>query len=807
MLMKRPGTSSLAIVALGLGIGLTTTMFSIVNGAILRGLPFDESDRILHLGRENPTQSSDDFEVSLHDYVDWRDRQQVFSDFAAFSPEQVIVSGEGIDADRYRGVRMTASTLKLLRVAPIRGRDFRPDDERPGAAAVVLISYRVWEGQFRLDPAAIGKSIRINGRPTEIVGVMPLRFAFPVSQDVWLPLTVDPPPRRGEGRTLEVIGRLKDGVSEARATTEMKAIAKQLEAAYPENKNITAQLKPYITEFIGNEVIATLFTMLGAVFGVLLIACANVTNLQLARALERAREIAIRAAIGAERWRIIRQLLVEGLLLSAAGALIGVGIGFAGVRWFNAGIADTNPPFWIDIKIDTTVLGFVTLLAVTAALLSTIVPALRVTRRGAGDILKDQGRGSTSLRAGLLSRVLVGGAVMLSCALLLISGLMIKSVVQIGRISYAFSTDDVLMARTVLEDPSPLPSPAPAAGSPIPAAVQAANDAALIEVADRLSLALRAVPGVRVAGLGSAEPGAGGSFYLTKEGQPFPPPDDGPGVRRISATPEYFDVFGLRPTTGRVFNSGDRAGTLPVVVITQDFADRYFAGESPIGKKVRLGRNPAWPWWTIVGVVPTLASSSPSGNVTETAFVPFVQAPDRNVTMVLSAGETPLNAGPGLRQAVKSVNQDLPVFQMEHFSTFLHRRSWPFRVFGTLFMAFGLSALLMAAAGLYGVLAYGVRLRTQEIGVRMALGANRPQVVRMILRQGLIVVGIGLSIGLGIGYLAGPLMSALFFNVTATDPMVFGTTTALLLVTGIIASLVPAMRAASVDPLVALRQE
>ncbi len=786
MLLKRAGTSTLAAIALALGIGLTTTMFSIVNGAVLRGLPFEDSDQFVHLGRLIKGES-DDREVPLHDFVDWRDRQTVFSDFVAFSPTQVIVSGQGLDADRFRGVNMSAGTLRLLRVAPSRGRDFSPEDERPGAPPVALISHRVWETLFRSDPAAVGSSVRINGRPTSIVGVMPPKFGFPQTQDVWLPLTVELAPKRGEGRTLEVLGRLKPGESIRSATTQMMAIASQLEAAHPENKNVSVQLKSFIEEFIGREVVSTLFTMLGAVFGVLLIACANVTNLQLARALERSREIAIRTAIGAERWRIVRQLLVEGFVLALAGAIVGVGIAIAGVRWFNAGIAGTNPPFWIDIRIDGTVLAFATALAVAAALLSSVLPALRVTRKGGGDVLKDQGRGSTSLRAGRMSRVLVGFAVTLSCALLLVSGLMIKSVMQIGNLSYAFKTTDVLMGRTLLEEQT------------------YKDNAAMIDVVERLEARLNAVVGVRRAALATAEPGGGSSVYLTRTGEPFPPPDDGPTVRRIAVSPAFFDVEGLKATAGRLLNAADRSGTTPVTVITEDLATRYFPGRSPIGEQIRLTRAPAQPWWTIVGVVPTLQSASDANNVIETAFVPYAQAPDRNLTLLLSAGDSPLNAAPGMRQAIRSVDQDLPVFQVDGFASFLYNRSWAFRIFGSLFMAFGLSALLMAAAGLYGVLAYGVRLRTQEIGVRMALGAGRQQVIRMILRQGLTVVGIGLLVGLGIGYLLGPQMSALFFNVRPTDPTVFGLTAAVLLVTGVIASLVPARRAASVDPLTALR--
>ena len=789
MLLKRPGTTTLAVAALALGIGLTTTMFSIVNGAILRGLPFDESERILHIERRNPTQGNSTFEVSGHDFLDYRSRQQSFSDFVAFARNPAVVSGEGLNADRYRGVRMSAGTLRLLRVAPIKGRDFNEADEKQGAPAVMIISHRLWDTQFQQDPAAVGKVFRVNGIPTEIIGIMPPKFAFPVAEDLWQPLQLTLAPKRGEGQTFEVIGRLKPGLTKARASSDMAAVAAQLANQFPENKNITTEVKSYIEEFIGGDVIATLFTMLGAVFGVLLIACANVTNLQLARALERAREIAIRAAIGAERWRIVRQLLVEGLLLSAAGAAIGIFIAWTGVSLFNMGIADTNPPFWIDIRIDGTVLLFVTALAATAAMLSTLLPALRVTRAGTGDVLKDQGRGTTSLRTGLLSRVLVGFAVTLSCALLVVSGLMIKSVVEIGRVTYAFTPGPVLIARTTLE------------------AERYATDGVLIDTSERLLAVLRTIPGVTGAAVASAEPGQGGSYYLTKEGDPFPPPDDGPGVRRIAATPSYFDVLKLGATRGRLLNEQDRAGAAPVTVVTQNFAEKYFPGQDPLGKRVRLGRNPAWPWWTIVGVVPTLFSADSGDAVRETAFVPLEQAPDRNLTFLLSAGHKPMAVAQMVRQAVRGFDQDLPLFQVDSYSAMLHRRSWPMRIFGSLFMSFGLSALVMAAAGLYGVLAFGVRLRTQEIGVRMALGADRRQVVRMIIRQGMIVVGVGVVIGLGLGALLGPAMSELFFNVDPMDPMVFGTTAVVLVATGLIASLVPARKAASVDPLVALRQD
>lgn len=789
MIAKRPGTSALAVLALALGIGLTTTMFSIVHGAILRGLPFEESERIMHLGRLRPAQGPDDFAVSAHDFLDWKARQKSFSDLIAFTGESAIVSGTGGAAERYRSARMSAGTLTLLRTSPTKGRDFLASDEVLGAPAVAIISHRVWETHFTADPNVVGRTFRLNGVPTEVVGVMAPKFAFPMSQDVWLPLQMAVRPVRGEGETYSVIGRLAPGATLESATTEMVAIAAQLEAAHVENKGITVQIKPFVDEFLGQEVKVTLFAMLGAVFGVLLIACANVMNLQLARALERTREIAIRTAMGAERWRILRQMLIEGLLLAAAGALIGIGIAHAGVTLFNAGISDTNPPFWIDIRLDRSVLFFVLLLTVSAAIVSTLVPALRATRRRANEILKDQARGTTSLRAGLLSRALVAGAVTLSTALLIISGLMIKSVVQVGRTSYAFATEDVLMARSFVDRKT------------------YTSDQAILDLTERLTLKLSSVPGVRSVGFGTNEPGSGGAFVLTRDPEPVENVDERPAVRRIVASASYFDALGLKATRGRVFGGSDRAGTERVVVITEDVATHFFEGRDPLGQRIRLSRDPKTPWRTIVGVVPTLVSMTERNGIPETVFVPLAQEANDGLTIFLRTDSDPMKAAPGVRAAVRDVDQDLPLSNVDSLGAFLYKRGWAFRVFGSLFFAFGAAALIMAVAGLYGVLAFGVRMRTQEIGVRLALGADKGRVVRMILTQGMRLVAIGLALGLTIGWLAAPLMAELFFNVTPTDPFVFGTTALALALTGVVASLVPAFRAASTDPVVALRQE
>jgi len=789
MLLKRPGTSALAIVALALGIGLTTTMFSIVNGAILRGLPFEQSDRLVGVARAPIQEPGNDQGATADDFLDWRDRQQVFSEIAAFQSTSVVVSG--VDgAERYRGAYVGANMFALLRMAPERGRGFQPADEQQGAPRVVIISHRVWENQFRSDPNFLGKTLRINGQPSEVVGVMPLGFAFPETEDVWMPLHLQRAPVRGQGGNSDVIARLKDGVSLAEANTAMKGIAAQLANEHTENKNFTATVQPFIQQFIGSDVVSTLFTMLGAVFGVLLIACANVTNLQFARALERTKEIAIRSALGGDRLRIVRQLFVEGLLLSGIGALLGLGIAQVGVTLFNAGISGTNPPFWIDVRLDSSVLIFASAMTIAAALLSSILPAIRATRTGANDALKDQSRGTTSLRAGVLSRVLVGGSVMLSSALLIVSGLMIKSIIEVGRARYGFESSNVLMARTTLDETS------------------YSTDGKIQEFIDRLTVELRGVAGVRVASLASNEPPGGPFYYMTREGKTFEKPEDAPTVRRVAATASMFEVLKLQPLEGRLFGPGDIAGAEPVAVITKDLAEKHFKGESPIGKRVRLGLKPRVPWWTIVGVVPALMTGNRVDNEQNwaTAYVPLSQSPERGLSVIAATTGDPLASAPGVRLAVRNVNQDVPTFQVNSLEGRLAQQGWPYRVFGSLFFAFGVSALIMAVAGLYGVLAFTVRLRTSEIGVRMALGADGPRIARMFVRQGMTVVLIGLAIGVAIGALLSPLMSELFFNVTPRDPMVYTIAITMLLATGLVASLVPALRAAKVDPLDALRE-
>ncbi len=793
MLRKRPGTSMLAVLALALGIGLTTTMFSIVDAAFVRGLPFDRPGDIVAVSRVHIGQPGGGGSTSIYDFVDWRAAQRSFEDLAGFATFPASVSGTGDLAERLRGALITPNTLRLLRVRPALGRGFTDADALPGAPGVAMISHKTWTGRYQQAPSVLGRVIRINGDPATIVGVMPERFGFPETEDLWQPLRLALPAHRGDGRGIDVMGRLKTGITLPAAQADMRLIAAQLAAKYPENKDLTAQVDPYVRRFLGAQPIATLSTMLAAVFGVLLIACVNVTNLQLARAAERLKEIAVRVALGATRTRIVQQLLMEGLLLSAAGALLGLGIAAAGARWFNGAIADTNPPFWIVAAVDRRALLFVTGLTVIAALASSLVPALRVSRQRVNDVLKDEGRSSTGLRVGAFSRALVVIEMMLSFVLLVVSGLMIKSVVAASTVRYPFATDVLVASTTLNEKDYP-------------------SDAQLLDAHDRLRARLATAPGIRAAALGTAGPTGGGTTRVAIEGEP-PPAGNAqpPGVRHADVSPEFFAVLKLHLRQGRLIQATDRLNGLPVAVVTEDFVNRFLPGGRALGRRLQLGTpsaGAAGEWITIVGVVNSVAvPHQQPGDTTEVVFRALAQRPSRDVTIFADAGGAPSAAGPALRRAVMEVDGNLPIFNMNTLEGQYAQSTWPFRVFGGLFMTFGFASLLMAAAGLYGVMSFAVRRRTQEIGVRMALGANRSRILRLVLKQGVWQVGVGMAVGLGLAGWLGGLMKLLLFQVKPWDAAVFASTAAVLSAAGLLATVIPALRAARVDPLVALRRD
>ena len=635
----------------------------------------------------------------------------------------------------------------------------------------------------------MGRVIRVNGEPTTIVGVMAASFGFPEHEHVWLPLTfgagADPK------HALEAFGRLREGVSLEAANAELASLAAGVEAAYPEDKNLGLMAQGYVERKVASRTAATFWTMLAAVFGVLLIACVNVANLQLARAADRTREVAIRLALGAGRGHIVKQFLIEGLLLSAAGGLLGLVIAKTGLALAWQGIADPTTPFWIRFDIDGRVLLFTTVLTVFAAVASSLVPALRATRGRANDVLRDEARGSTGLRVGRFSRALVIAQVALSFGLLMASGLVIKSIVKTTLISIPFRTD-VMTGRLDLSGPA------------------YKDDAALRQILERIRQRVAAVPGVASVTFANAVPGFWPLESIDIDGQPAVDGSGAPRSEILSVAPDYFDVMGLRVTSGRPLGPEDRNGADPVALVSDDFAARYFPNQSPIGQRFRVRGNAETPspWRTIVGT--TVAIGNPARNQRDlhaTAIVPFDQRPTRYLEMVVSGSghaDAPVGA---VRRAVAEIDQAIVIDRFKTVKGRYAELTWPIRVFGGLFSAFGIAAMLLASAGLYGVMAFTVRRRTAEIGIRMALGADRARILRMVVRQGMVLLVIGLALGAGLGLFLSAQLTQLLFNVQPWDAPVILTTFLVLVASGLTASVVPARRAAAVDPLVALRTD
>ena len=791
MLAKNPGLAAIAVTAFALGIGLTTVSFSLVYGAIIRGLPFPEPERLIHLEESRPEHGIESRAVSIPDFADWRAQQTAFEDLSGFAMGTANLAIAGEKPERQAAAYTTASMFDLVKVQPRIGRAFTPVDDAPGAPQVVLVSDGLWQGRFGGDPGVLGRSIRVNGEPATIVGVMPPGFRFPLLQDLWVNLRPDPTAlKRDEGRRLEVFGRLKPGVTMAGAGANLAAITRRLGAEYPAtNKGIIPLLKPYTEEFIGPEVSAMLYTMLAGVFGVLLIACANVANLLLARTALRSREVAIRTALGASRRRLVAQMLCETGVMALIGAVLGLVIAAVGIRLFNDAMADSRPPFWIDVRLHPPVLLFSLGLALTASVAAGLAPALQASGDRMYDVLKDESRSAAGFRLGRFSKGLVLAEVSLSCALLVAAGLMTKSVVRLRNVDWGFASKQVFTAEiAMLESAHP-------------------DTAKRVAFLDDLLPRLDAIPGVHAAAIASTIPGEDGNFaFVAIEGRAYAAEQDYPEMRYSAVSPRFFEIFNARPLQGRVLEDADRPGTLPVAVVNASFARTHFPNESPIGRRIRFGQaDSKEPWRTIVGVVPDRNMDGVDNEEPEGLYVPLSQRPHELLSLVATADGNPMTVTAQVAAAVAQLDPDLPVFNILSHAELVARRTWYYRVFGMLFMVAGLVALFLAAIGLYGVMAFSVSRRRHEFGVRMALGASAQAILRMVLGQGLRQLAIGIAVGLGMGMLLARGLQVVLFGVDPADAQVYAGIVAVLGLTGVAACVIPARRATRIEPWIALR--
>ncbi len=830
MLRKGKSFCALAVIVLALGIGGVATMFSVVNATMLRGFSYPNADRLAGVQVINVTDvtqraanaNGGGSQIFALDYQEMRQRQTSMEMIAAYINGSTV--NMTIDATplRFTGGYVTEDFLRVLGITPIMGRDFTAEDNRPGAEKVALISYNLWRTNFNSDPNVVGRAVRINGKAATLIGVMPEGFNFPVNEQLWLPLFSEFPPQprnvRGNGvPTVAVLGLLARGVAFDQAQAEYTGLARQLATAYPDtNRNFdTAVIQPLIKSFLPPAIAGQIYTMLAFCGVILLIACVNVMNMQFARAALRAKELAVRSSLGASRWRLIRQMLTESLVVAGIGAVIGVMIAFYATSYLQAATHNTqNPiPAYIVFDIDGTVLLSVVGATLLSALLSGLVPAWMASRTTAIDALKEGGRGNTSRSIAVITRGLVALQILLSCVLLIGALLQAQSIVRQQRIDYGYDTTAILAARMGLME-GDYPS---------------AEARKLFF--DRLVRHLRAHPQLEGAALTNRfRMTFSGAARVEIEGRSYHEDAERPFANFEQVSDGYFNTLGAKLHEGRDFNLDDTDDRLPVAIVNAAFAQKHFGRESAIGRRFRTVINQGkvfGPWRTIVGVVQTTRMLGPfnNPNVDETGYyVPFFSSaagpvvpgpvPQQFATLIVrpSGGAAGVASFANhLQQEVNKVDPNLPLYFLgsakENQATFLAQP----RVIATMFAVFGMVAVVLASVGLYGVTSFSVNQRTQEFGIRMALGADNQRILKMVLSQGARQFAVGATLGLGLTLLIATVMSqaiaqsAFLFEVSPRDPLTYLSVAVLLAVVAFVATLVPALRATRVDPMVALR--
>lgn len=795
-LVKSPGFTIVAVIALALGIGANSAIFSVVNAILLRPLPYKNPNQLVvvwenatHLGFPKDTPSPANF-------LDWRQQSTVFEGMSAFAERSFNLTGVG-EPERLDGRRVSANLFDVLGVKPIIGRTFVAEEDQPGTK-VVLLNESLWKRRFGSDPSVIGRAVNLNGEPYTVVGVLPHTVRLLTSgnwrDQVWVPLAF--PSKEAASRSahyLEVIARMKPRVTLPKAQAEMDTIAARLAQQYPEtNKRIGAVVRPLHEEIVG-KMKSPLLILLGAVAFVLLIACANVANLLLARAAVRQKEIALRLALGANRMRLTKQLLVESVLLSLVGGVAGLGLAYFGLniltRFIPHDVAQADT-----ITIDTKVLLFTLAVAVITGLIFGLAPATQASHFNLNETLKEGGRDSgAGARGKRLRNSLVMAEVAISFILLVGAGLLINSFIHLRNLDPGFRADHLLALNVDLSE------------------VKYPDSQRRTTFFAEVTRRVQTLPGVQSVAVAGNLPFTynGDSTFIAVEGVPDPPVDQWPDVIYRTVGPGYFATMGIPLVRGRDFKDQDTLDTTPVVVISEKTAKHYWPNEDPIGKRLKPGATTnATPWRTVIGVVKDVRQNDFIAEPKMQMYFSYRQMKDLAANaLVVRTSVDPLSLGTSVRNAIWSVDKDQTVANidsMEHIVAGAVAR----QRFSMLLLAiFAGLALVLAAVGIYGVMSYSVAQQTREIGIRIALGAQRRDVLRMTVKEGLKLVGAGLLIGLTSAFLLTRVMESLLFGISATDPVTFGIICVVLLMVAALASYIPALRATTVDPMVALRAQ
>ncbi|HVH55783.1 MAG TPA: ABC transporter permease [Vicinamibacterales bacterium] len=799
-LRRNPMFAAVAIITLALGIGANAAIFSVVNTVLLRPLPWTDPDRAVMIWSK--WTAFDKTWVAEGEIVDYRKRSRTLSNVAGWSEGQINITGDG-EPERVPYAAVSANLFSVFGVSPQQGRAFTPAEDIPNGPDLVVIAHGLWTRRYGADPSIIGRSIQLNGRPYQVVGIMPRDFVLPTDfqnpapTQLWTPLQLDPASTDHGSHGYYAAGRLQPGTTVQQAAEELHGIAEAMtkEGLYPVQMRFDTVVVSLADEVVGRVRRAVLL-LLGAVGFLLLIACANVANLLLARADARQREIAVRSALGAGGWRLVRQLLTESVVLTGVAAAIGLLLAFAAVRyvaWWNP----ANIPRVGAVGLDGRVLAFTAIVALLTSIVFSLAPALRARRVDLTDSLKD---GQTTSGGGARHRfrnALVVVEMALAVVLLVGAGLMVRSLWSLQQIRLGFDPVNVLTMRVSL----------PQASYQRPEQVIAFFEGLLASV--------RSLPGVKVAGAVRSLPLGStiGDWGLQIEGFVPPPGTNAKGDWQI-ATPGYLEAIGERIIRGRGIAPEDRTDSQPVALINEDMARKYWPGQDPLGRRIRLGGDsPDRPWVTVVGIVGDVRHNELTGVVKEKFYIPHTQwhrssgNPIRSMTLVLKTSADPASLTSPVRAGLRRLDPNLPVADIRTMEDVVGATLSTPRFTGMLLLVFALLALVLSAIGIYGVLSYVVSRRTREIGIRVAIGAGRLQVLQMVLGQGIALTLTGVVIGIGIAIWASTLMRDMLHGVKPGDPLTFAAVGAVLTIVAILASLVPALRATRVDPVIALKTE
>jgi putative ABC transport system permease protein len=793
VLVKSPVFTIVAVLSLALGIGANTALFSVVHGLLLQPLPYPEPERIVDVWHTPPQESFPGmatFSVSPGNYLDWKNQNESFESMAVYQGAGFSMSN-GDTPVTVIGTAVSSEFFSVLRSTPIQGRTFLPEEEQPGHNQVVVLGHGLWQRAFGGDPNLIGQTLSLDSQKFTVIGIMPSGFEFPQEGELWVPLAWDDKERQTRAiHDYGVIARLKPDVSLTKAQAEMSTISSRLEQQYPEaNKGWGAVVIPLREDLVG-DIRPALLVLFGAVGFVLLIACANVANLMLARSANRKKEIAIRIALGAARSRIVRQLLTESILLSTAGGVLGLLLAGWGSQVL-VQMSSGSLPIPREISMDRWALGFTLLLSFAAGIVAGIAPAFQLSAAETSETLKQgTGRNGGSSASQRTRKALVIAEVILSLILLIGAGLMIRSFWKLQQVNPGFDTSNTLVMGVGL--------PATKYTDPQQQAV----------FFDRVLEQISALPGVVSAGSTTTLPlsGSGSTQPFTIQGRPEPLVAEQPTAKMRYISPDYFRAMGIPLRQGRFFNDQDRDKGTQVLIISETMAQQFWPGEDPIGKRLTPSFHLEAGAREIVGVVGDVKAGL-DADTAPVMYMPYKQAPRSRMMLVARTTSNPQNFTQAISRAIQAIDNEQALWNVRTMEQVLTNSVSGRRFNMTLLITFAGLALVLAAVGVYGVMNYSVTLRRRELGIRLALGAQRGDVLRLVLGQGLTLTFIGIGVGLIAAYGLTRLMESLLYGVSDTDYLTFISVSGVLLVVGLLASYLPARRATKVDPMIALRSE